>query len=133
MTVVRRGRLRRTVGAGVWLCVMGGLVWYGTRLSPLSALVLGGSLAAGLLTGFTITRRWFAVTLMPLILFAVGGLVLSTQVSNTHASGGGDWSDAAQVAFGGIWFGLIATAVGLITWLGRDGVTAIARRLTGRS
>jgi hypothetical protein len=130
--VVRRGELRRISGAGVWLVVMGVLAWYGTRLSPSHALVLGGSLAVGLLTGFTVTRRWVALTVMPLILFAVGGLVLSTQVSNSHASGGGDWSDAALVAFGGVWFGLIATAVGLVTWLGRDGLAAIAGRLTGR-
>jgi len=94
--------------------------------------MLGGALAVGLLTGLSVTRGRRALILLPLVLFAGAGPLLSTQVSNTHANGGGDWSEATLVAFGGVWCGLIATAVALVTWLGRGGLRAIAGRLTGR-
>jgi len=70
---------------------------------------------------------------LPLIAFSVAGLVLSTQFSNTHASGGGDRSDAAQVAALGVWCGVVATGVLAVTWLGRAGLLKIAGRILRRA
>jgi uncharacterized membrane protein (UPF0136 family) len=58
--------------------------WF--ELSFLAAFVTGA------LIGMFVTRTWAALAAVPLIAFAVGGLLLATHFSRSRPlSGGGDW------------------------------------------
>jgi hypothetical protein len=76
------------------------------------------AVVVGCAVGAVITLRWMAAAALPLVGWTLGGLALSTLVSNVHPfSGQGDWSARAEVAFAGVWCGLIATAFILLTVL----------------
>ena len=73
---------------------------------PIVAVLAGGA------CGISASRKRWWLPFLPLPVLAAGGIALSFAFSNTHPfGGGGDWSARAVVAFGGIWCGLIATAV----------------------
>ena len=64
-------------------------------------------------------RSWSSLGFVPLIVFIVGGVLLSTQVSNSHGFEGGDWSDAAAAALAGVLVGGMASIAFLATFLAR--------------
>jgi hypothetical protein len=103
---------RRLAVAG--LAVIAVAVWwfYARHLEmPWAAFTIGAVLAGGACGVYASRRRWW-LPLLPLPVFATGGIALSFAFSNTYAfSGDGDWSARAVVAFAGIWYGLIATGV----------------------
>jgi|SRR6185312_4584476 len=75
---------------------------------PIAAILAGGACGA-----YASRKRWW-LPLVPLPVPAASGMALSFAFSNTHAFGStGDWTARAVVAFGGIWFGLIATGAAL--------------------
>jgi hypothetical protein len=116
--------------AFVGLAVMtAGLWWfYARHLEPIwGAIAIGAMLAGGVAGVYACRRRWW-LPLLPLPVFAVGGIALSFAFSRTHPfAGGGDWSAAAVVALAGVWFGLIATGV-LLGVLAMRGSVHLIRR-----
>jgi hypothetical protein len=122
--------LLRVAGLTVWAVVIAVFVVYGvTRGLTWGAGILGAT-AVGVVFGLYITPRWFALGLVPLLGFSVGGLILSTHLSNTRGYDGGDWSVAAVVAFGGLVDGVIATLALLVTLLARAPLRAAIRQRT---
>jgi alpha-beta hydrolase superfamily lysophospholipase len=96
----------------VWLLYVRHLSDFWVNASILLAVVVGCAVGA------VITLRWMAAAALPLVGWTFGGLALSTLFSNVHPlSGQGDWSARAEVAFAGVWCGLIATAFVLVTVL----------------
>jgi disulfide bond formation protein DsbB len=96
----------------IWIAIGTVALWlvYLRRLSDLVAVVGMGAFVIGGLWGMYVSRRrWWWLSPLPLVGFALAGLALSTHYPNT-SDAGGDWSTRALVAFGGVWCGLIATA-----------------------
>jgi hypothetical protein len=120
----------RVAGLTVWAVVIAVFVGYGvTRGLTWGAGILGAT-AVGVVFGLYITPRWFALGLVPLLGFSIGGLILSTHLSSTHGYAGGDWSVAAVVALGGVVDGVIATLALLVTLLARAPLRAAIRQRT---
>jgi hypothetical protein len=113
----------------VWTGVVGALAWYAAAVAnPLwVSLSILAAMAIGVALGISITPRWFALAVLPMIVFAVGGVVISTQFSNTHGDGG-DWSAAAVVVVCGIVDGLAATVALLATFVARRPLRVLMRR-----
>jgi hypothetical protein len=120
----------RVAGLTVWAVVIAVFVVYGvTRGLTWGAGILGATLA-GVVLGLYITPRWFALGLVPLLGFSIGGLILSTHLSSTRGYAGGDWSVAAVVALAGLVDGVIATLALLVTLLARAPLRAAIRQRT---
>ena len=93
----------RWLAGAVWLVVVFVLGAYAMtrpemwpRVFSVAALAVG--IGAGLLVT-RISRAWISV--VPLAVFWLGGLLLASQMSNSHGYDGGDWSVAAVVLVGG--------------------------------
>lgn len=121
----------RVAGLTVWAVVIAVFAVYGvTRGLNWGAGILAAT-AVGVVFGLYVTPRWFVVLVfVPLFAFSAGGYMLSTHFSSTHGYAGGDWSVAAEVAFGGVVDGVIATFALLVTLLARAPLRAAIRRRT---
>ncbi len=115
-------RLRRTQlpALAVWAVVIGALLWYAVSRPgiPIELAALA-AIAVGVGLGMSLRPKWFSLGFVPLIVFIVGGVLLSTQVSNSHGFEGGDWSDAAAAALAGVLTGGMASIAFLATFLAR--------------
>jgi hypothetical protein len=103
---------RRLALAGLAVTTVGLWWFYARHLEAVwGSIAVGAILAGGVIGIYASRSRWW-LALLPLPASAIGGYALSFAFSRTRPfSGGGDWSAAAVVAFGGVWLGLIATGV----------------------
>jgi hypothetical protein len=113
--------------------VVGTLAWYAAVVAnPLSfSLSILAAIAIGVALGISITPRWLSLAFLPMIVFSVGGVVLSTHFSDTHAFAGdnGGWSTAAVVVVCGVVDGVAATLALLATAVARRPLRALMRSL----
>lgn len=125
------GRITRWLGVICWLVLIVALEWYwGSNPATWPHVSRLAAIVVGVAVGLVVRRARWWLALAPLIVFVIGGFLLSTQFSNTRGYGGGDWSVSAIVIVGGIANGLIATLVLLATLIARDGLRTVAHLLT---